>query len=1083
MIKRNWCGRLGQGILCLVLFWIFSLSVSAATFGKLGEFEEDLYLSYSGYQGGNWTSPDSLYYYEEGKDLCAVNVDEGNLKVLTFDSDGSLKNVRNISLPLPKFGGYYHGSDGNHYVAVGQNNPQELEDLVVCKILKFNASWNLIGTADIPGGISNSFQGIYEIFSCSQARMTLAGQYLICHTGRTMFVHEDGLHHQSDITFVVDTRTMKLVENYSQPYSSHSFAQFVQTDGERVYFLNHGDAYPRAVELEIFTNYMTEHASEKDVTLFSLMGDIGDNYTGTTVNGFELGSQGHLVTGISVPHRNAVGGVTGFEGLKKNLYLIVVSPDGSSTKFRWLTEYTDQDDITVREPRLLKVSDDRFVILFQEERNGYPVLRYLLVDSAGNILAKQNYLGLGWEARTTPIYDSGKIMWLAKGDNDLWHWEYIPYLEQSGSGIEAIGKHYYFSNEQNSAELPAISYNPDEGEEISFQISDETSFQISNGKLFFSGETSAAAELTFSNGTESITTPCTGVIMEKIILREGETQSCVPEILAGENLTFSVKDPSVASISKEGIVTGLSQGITVGTVKIGEASLDFRIYVRREQNQEISDEGEISSNYATEKDYNGGVYTGMTIGSTYRVSYDLSNADIKERYQQNGSFILYLDGTWLLNEEYRNYHLEGETDFAKLGLADGQYNIWIMATLTDQPGRYQGIRTVTLRWKNGVVSLVDTVNLSDSRVTVSQVPDMQYTGEQLKPGITVAYQGKTLVEGRDYQLYYYNNVRPGEAEIYISGKGSFTGYRSVYFQILAQDEEEETEGSGGDTSGDQDSGGTGGEISGGIGQGDNGQGDSGQGNNGQGDSAPEDGTPGGNNPGALPPDKNQNEGENSGAISSGGSGQDGGSQSGNTIVNADFRKRQVQSFHSYKSSATAVYLKWSRVPEAQRYVISGRVYGRGKYVTVKTLTRGTAVSTKITRLKKGAAIKSGTAYQFRVTAQKKVNGKWVSSKTASLIVRTLPKAPVITGVSFGKKTIKVKWRKVTGANGYQIYLSQKSKSGFRRVATLKRGSTVSKTLKRLKSGKRYYVKIRSFKQVRGKTVYSSFSRVKRIRVK
>ena len=191
----------------------------------------------------------------------------------------------------------------------------------------------------------------------------------------------------------------------------------------------------------------------------------------------------------------------------------------------------------------------------------------------------------------------------------------------------------------------------------------------------------------------------------------------------------------------------------------------------------------------------------------------------------------------------------------------------------------------------------------------------------------------------------------------------------------------------------------------------------------------------------------------------------------------------VQEEAARMADATAVYLKWSRVPEAQRYVISGRVYGRGKYVTVKTLTRGTAVSTKITRLKKGAAIKSGTAYQFRVTAQKKVNGKWVSSKTASLIVRTLPKAPVITGVSSGKKTIKVKWRKVTGANGYQIYLSQKSKSGFRRVATLKRGSTVSKTLKRLKSGKRYYVKIRSFKQVRGKTVYSSFSRVKRIRVK
>lgn len=995
MKKRNWCGRIGQGILCLVLFWMFSMPVSAESFGSLVPIGEEIYAFGSGYGGDGSSycvSPGSIYYYESAAgELCTVNVCNGNLKVLVFEEDGRVKNIRSISLPLPQFGGYYHGSDGNHYVAVGQNNPQELENLVVCKILKFNSSWTLLGTADIPGRIANSSDDIYGIFSCSQARMTLYGNYLICYTGRTMFVHDDGLHHQSDITFVIDTRTMTLADHYSQPYNSHSFAQFVQTDGKRVYFLSHGDAYPRAVQLSVFDNYMTENTGRREEELFSLMGGVGETYTGTTVNGFELGSRGNLVTGISVPHGNAVEGTTGYKDLKKNLYLIVTSQDGSNASFRWLTEYTAQDNVIVGEPRLLKLSGDRFAILFQETRNGYPILRYLLVDSQGTVLAKRNYIGLDYEAKADPIYHSGKILWMAQGEDDRWRWEYIPYTEQSGSGVESATETFIFSQDQNSRNLPVLSYDPDKGANISFQISDGDNFEISNGKVFFKGSSGAAAELTFSNGSETVTIPCIGVIMNRIVLREGETMDCVPALFKGQTMEFSVENPAVASISKEGIVTGLSQGITRGTMEVGEASLDFRIYVRKELNQEITEEGEISSNYMTEEDYGGGIYTGITIGSTYRISYDLSNSSIKENYQQNGRFILSLDSGNLLNEEYRNYRLEGETDFAELGLADGQYNIWIMATLKDQPGRYRGIRTVTLNWRNGVVSMADTVNLSDSRVAVSQIPDMKYTGEYLEPDITITYRGKKLVKGRDYQVSYENNLHPGEADIFISGMGSFTGYRMVNFQILKA--------------------------------------------------------------------------------------------SGSSSQSADFRKRQVQGFRSYKSSATAVYLKWSRIPVAQRYVISARIYGKGKYVTVKTLNRGTAVSAKITRLKKGATIKSGTAYQFRITAQKKINGKWVSSKTASLIVRTSPKTPVLTGVSSGKKTIKVKWRKVTGANGYQIYLSQKSKSGFKRAATLKKGSTVSKTLKKLKSGKRYYVKIRSFKKVRGRTVYSSFSKVKGIRVK
>lgn len=64
-----------------------------------------------------------------------------------------------------------------------------------------------------------------------------------------------------------------------------------------------------------------------------------------------------------------------------------------------------------------------------------------------------------------------------------------------------------------------------------------------------------------------------------------------------------------------------------------------------------------------------------------------------------------------------------------------------------------------------------------------------------------------------------------------------------------------------------------------------------------------------------------------------------------------------------------------------------------------------------------------------------------------------PAAPKISSVKAGKKSVTVKWKKVSGANGYYVYRSTSPKSGFRKVQTLKSGSALSWKNKKLKSGK------------------------------
>ena len=90
----------------------------------------------------------------------------------------------------------------------------------------------------------------------------------------------------------------------------------------------------------------------------------------------------------------------------------------------------------------------------------------------------------------------------------------------------------------------------------------------------------------------------------------------------------------------------------------------------------------------------------------------------------------------------------------------------------------------------------------------------------------------------------------------------------------------------------------------------------------------------------------------------------------------------------------------------------------------------------------------------------------------------------ITNLYAGKKCLTVKWKKVS-ASGYQVRVSTKKSFGkkYRRTITLKSGKTTTYKVKKLKSKKRYYVKVRSYKLSGKKRIYSKWSSVRSVRVK
>jgi len=73
-----------------------------------------------------------------------------------------------------------------------------------------------------------------------------------------------------------------------------------------------------------------------------------------------------------------------------------------------------------------------------------------------------------------------------------------------------------------------------------------------------------------------------------------------------------------------------------------------------------------------------------------------------------------------------------------------------------------------------------------SKLTVSKLKSMVYTGKALKPSVTIKDGTKTLIKGTDYTVSYKNNIKVGNATIIITGKENYTGTVKVKFKIVAK---------------------------------------------------------------------------------------------------------------------------------------------------------------------------------------------------------------------------------------------------------------------------------------------------------
>ena len=101
----------------------------------------------------------------------------------------------------------------------------------------------------------------------------------------------------------------------------------------------------------------------------------------------------------------------------------------------------------------------------------------------------------------------------------------------------------------------------------------------------------------------------------------------------------------------------------------------------------------------------------------------------------------------------------------------------------------------------------------------------------------------------------------------------------------------------------------------------------------------------------------------------------------------------------------------------------------------------------------------------------------------SVYAKPAVKKPYIKAIKVKKKTITLSWSPLTRVSGYQIARATKAKGKYKVVKTITNKKTASWKNSKLKKGKTYYYKIRAYRVVSGKKVYSSYSAVKYKKVK
>ena len=468
---------------------------------------------------------------------------------------------------------------------------------------------------------------------------------------------------------------------------------------------------------------------------------------------------------------------------------------------------------------------------------------------------------------------------------------------------------------------------------------------------------------------------------------------------SGAVLTYKSTTPSICTVDKNGNVTALRTGtgyvtITASANGYDSVSKDVKIVVSK-------------------KSLNNGLLTLSETSYVYDGTYKKPAATVT------------LDGKVL--QAGKDYTISYRNNL----------NVGVATVIATGMGDYTGYTsknfTITKRAMAGG--------------TVSVASSVSFTGSNITPSVTVKVAGRTLTSGTDYTVSYSNNKNVGTSNVYVYGKGNYSGSLSAKFDIVPakqQIQKLETKYKGFYIDWAQKGSATGYDVEYSVNS---------------------------NMSGAVSRHLTANKPDTL------------------TVSGLSGDNTYYVRVRSYTNVNGKVYYgAWSDVKSiktANNDITKASVSG----ISTKAFT-GKAITQNVTVKIGNTILKNGTDYTVSYSNNKKVGKATVKitgkGRYGGVITKTFkinPAKQEIQKLTAKSKAFFIDWAQKGSATGYEIQYATNSKFTSAKKVTITNNKTDKTTVSKLSANKKYYVRVRSYTTVGGTKYYGAWSATKTVTTK
>lgn len=468
---------------------------------------------------------------------------------------------------------------------------------------------------------------------------------------------------------------------------------------------------------------------------------------------------------------------------------------------------------------------------------------------------------------------------------------------------------------------------------------------------------------------------------------------------SGAVLTYKSTTPSICTVDKNGNVTALKTGtgyvtVTASANGYNSVSKDVKIVVSK-------------------KSLNNGLLTLSETSYVYDGTYKKPAATVTF-----GGKVL---------QEGKDYTISYRNNL----------NVGVTTVIATGMGDYTGYTsknfTITKRAMAGG--------------TVSVTSSVSFTGSNITPSVTVKVAGRTLTNGTDYTVSYSNNKNVGTSNVYVYGKGNYSGSLSAKFDIVPakqQIQKLETKYKGFYIDWAQKGSATGYDVEYSVNA---------------------------NMSGAVSKHLTASKPDTL------------------TVSGLSGDKTYYVRVRSYTNVNGKVYYgAWSDIKSiktANNDITKATVSG----ISTKAFT-GKAITQNVTVKVGNTVLKNGTDYTVSYSNNKKVGKATVKitgkGKYGGVITKTFkinPAKQEIQKLTAKSKAFFIDWAQKGSATGYEIQYATNSKFTGAKKVTITNNKTDKTTVSKLSANKKYYVRVRSYTTVGGTKYYGAWSAVKNVTTK